>query len=257
MLLSTHVVVATAWVGGWQRWPCSLRRSAVLPGAAARFSTLALVCFVATGATGAGAAWVVLGGAAAVPDLLGTGYGRLLAAKTVALVVLGAAGWWHRRRTLPALARGVPRAFLRLAAVETGVLLLATGLAVTLGSTAPTSPAAAPSVVAAPPEVTSPGSQPAPAVEDMSGHDHGDLTVSVLVDAERYHVAGPVVPGQRVTVFNSSGRTVSVTAQDGSFDVEVASRSLTTFLAPQQVGTYAFTSRGSDGYADVLVVEAG
>ncbi len=90
----------------------------------------------------------------------------------------------------------------------------------------------------------------------MSGHDHGDLTVSVLIDPERYHVAGPVPAGQRVTVFNGSEGTVTLTAQDGSFDVEVASRSLTTFVAPSQAGSYAFTSRTGDGYADVLVVEA-
>lgn len=270
VLLSVHVVVATAWVGGLGALVVLARRSEALPVTAARFSALALVCFVATGATGAAAAWVVLGGAAALPGLLATGYGMLLAAKTIAFVALGAAGWWHRRRTLPALRRGTPRAFLRFAAVETAVLLLTTALAVSLAGTAPGAALAATSAPAADgataPDLvgtTSSGRLPDPtsdpastAAEDMSGHDHGDLTVSVLVDPERYHVAGPVVAGQRVTVFNGSERTVTLTAQDGSFDVEVASRSLTTFVAPSQAGSYAFTSRAGDGYADVLVVEA-
>jgi putative copper export protein len=267
LLLSVHVVVATAWVGGLGALVVLARRSDVLPVAAARFSTLALVCFVATGTTGAAAAWVVLGGADAVPGLLATGYGMLLGAKTVAFVALGVAGWWHRRRTLPALRRGTPRAFLLFAAGETAVLLLATALAVTLAGTAPAAPAggtSAPVPGAAADLGDAPGT-PAPAPssapasgtgEDMSGHDHGDLTVSVLVDPERYHVAGPVLTGQRVTVFNGSDRTVTLTAQDGSFDVEVASRSLTTFVAPSQAGSYAFRDRGTERYSDVLVVEA-
>jgi putative copper resistance protein D len=89
----------------------------------------------------------------------------------------------------------------------------------------------------------------------MAGHDHGDLSVGVLVDDERFHVAGPVAAGSRVTVFNSGDETVTLTADDGSFDLVVPAGSLSTFVAPGQPGEHAFTSAHSASFADVLVVE--
>lgn len=105
-----------------------------------------------------------------------------------------------------------------------------------------------------------PMTQAAPA-EDMSGHDHGDLSVSVLVDEHRYHVAGPVRPNQRVTVYNGSDSAATITALDGSFDVDVPPRAFITFAAPAQAGDYHFVSQQDggavDGFADVLLVRAG
>ena len=89
----------------------------------------------------------------------------------------------------------------------------------------------------------------------MAGHDHGELSVGVLVDDERFHVAGPVAAGSRVTVFNSGDDTVTLTADDGSFDVVVPSGSLTTFVAPDRPGDHPFTSGHSAAFADVLVVQ--
>jgi putative copper resistance protein D len=88
----------------------------------------------------------------------------------------------------------------------------------------------------------------------MSGHDHGDLSVTVLIDETRFHVSAPVAPGSRVTVHNSTTTEVTITADDGSFDVVVPGRSLLTFPAPAQPGAHPFTSRHSGAFADVLVV---
>ena len=63
------------------------------------------------------------------------GYGALVLAKTAALVVLGAMGWQHRRRLVPALAAGRPGAFLSFAGVELSVMGGAFALAVALSRT--------------------------------------------------------------------------------------------------------------------------
>lgn len=95
----------------------------------------------------------------------------------------------------------------------------------------------------------------------MTGHDHGQLSVSILVDEDRFHVAGTVRPGQPVTVYNSSDSVATVTALDGSFDVEVPARALITFSAPAEEGAHDFMSwsEGSpvNGFADSLLVRAG
>jgi putative copper resistance protein D len=75
------------------------------------------------------------------------------------------------------------------------------------------------------------------------------------VDDERFHVARPVAAGSRVTVFNDSGEQVTLTADDGSFDVVLPAGTLATFPAPQRPGEYPFTSAHSASFADVLVVE--
>ena len=88
----------------------------------------------------------------------------------------------------------------------------------------------------------------------MSGHDHGKLAVAILVDDTRFHVSGPVAAGQSVTVYNQSTADVTITADDGSFDAEVPGQTLLTFVAPGAAGEYAFSSRHSAPFADVLVV---
>jgi putative copper resistance protein D len=88
----------------------------------------------------------------------------------------------------------------------------------------------------------------------MHGHDHGELSVGVLVDATRFHVARPVRAGQPVTVFNGSGADVTLTADDGSFDVVLPAGTLTTVTAPPAPGRYPFGSRHDRRFRDVLVV---
>ena len=250
--LALHVVTATLWVGGLLALVAFGRRSDDLPSAAARFSALALGCFVLVGASGVLAAWLVLTEAGGSPaDALGTGYGALLLAKTAGLVALGLFGWRHRRRTLPRLRAGESRSFRRFAVVETGVMLVTVALAVALASSPP--PAAAPAAEA--PLAPAAAEAEKPAADPMAGHDHGELSVSVLIDETRYHVAGPVEAGSRVTVHNTSGTEVTITAEDGSFDVVVPDKALMTFVAPAEPGRYAFGSAHSDAYEDVLGVE--
>jgi putative copper resistance protein D len=250
--LSVHVVAASVWVGGLLALLVHGRGADDLAPAAARFSTVALGCFVATGLSGLLAAWLVLGGTVdGVPTALGSGYGALLVAKTVALVALGLFGRQHRRRTLPRLAAGDARGFRRFAAVEAAVMLATVALAVGLAASPP------PAATAAAPSVSSPGQavQEAPQPTDpMAGHDHGELSVSVMIDETRFHVAGPVGAGSRVTVHNATATEVTITADDGSFDVVVPGHALITFEAPAEPGSYPFGSRHSPSFADALVV---
>jgi putative copper resistance protein D len=90
----------------------------------------------------------------------------------------------------------------------------------------------------------------------MAGHDHGELSVAVLVDGERFHVPGPVAPGSAVTVFNSGDTDVTLTADDGGFDVVVPGHTLLTFPAPTEPGEHPFGSRHDPAFRDVLVVAA-
>ncbi|NAZ86618.1 cytochrome c oxidase assembly protein, partial [Kineococcus indalonis] len=139
--LALHLVGVTVWVGGLaavllvapltgRRAAASGGRAADLGALAARYSTLALWCFAAVALSGVVNASVRLGGWSA----LGTAYGALVLAKVLALVLLGALGAWHRRRTLPLLATR-PRAFARVAVGELVLMAAATGLGVALSRT--------------------------------------------------------------------------------------------------------------------------
>lgn len=137
LALVVHVLAACAWAGGlaalvgFGRGALGVQRRA-----APRYSTVALGCFVAAGASGLVTALVTL---SAGGDLLGaltrTGYGWLLLGKLAALLVLGGCGWWHRRYTLRRLASGDPGAFRRFAGVEVLVMAVTFALAVALSRT--------------------------------------------------------------------------------------------------------------------------
>ena len=254
--LSVHVVAGSVWVGGLLALLVHGRGRDVLAPAAARFSAVALVCFLATGLSGVLAAWLALRtGPGGLSAALATGYGALLLAKTIALIALGAFGRHHRRRTLPLLRTGARRAFRRFAAVEAAVMLATVALAVALSSSPP--PAATstptPAALAGPTAPESGAAEPA-AADPMAGHDHGELSVAVLIDETRFHVSGPVEAGSRITVHNATTTEVTITASDGSFDVVVPGRALITFPAPDEPGSYPFVSRHASSFADVLVV---
>ena len=247
-VLGTHVLGASVWVGSLAAVLLHGRTRGVLGPAAARFSTLALGCFVVVGGTGTVAAWVVLGSSTAgLAAAVGTGYGALLVIKTASLVALGGFGAWHRLRTLPALRADRPGAFRRFAAVEVAVLLATVAVAVALAASPPPAPASEAAAAA------TDSARPAP--DPMAGHDHGELSVGVLIDDTRFHVPRPVDAGSTVTVFNSSDTAATITAADGSFDVDVPSHALVTFTAPDRPGSYDVASHGDPAYRDVLVVE--
>ncbi|MFE6225023.1 cytochrome c oxidase assembly protein [Streptomyces sp. NPDC057854] len=133
--LALHVAGVALWTGGLAFLVvAALRREDGLAVAARRFSVLAGGAFLAVAASGAVGAVVRLPSWSA---LLTTAYGVLVTVKLGALLVLGACGRWHRRRTLAALAAGGRRPFLRLVGGEVLLMGAATGLAVGLSRTPP------------------------------------------------------------------------------------------------------------------------
>jgi copper transport protein len=111
-----HVLAAGAWIGGLAvlvlALPAATRRleaperGELLAGVLTRFSALALVAVCGVVAGGAlQAAWELNG----IGDLLATGFGRALAAKSLLVLGLLGCGALNRRRIVPALATD-PRA---------------------------------------------------------------------------------------------------------------------------------------------------
>lgn len=129
-----HLIGVSVWVGGLVAL-IGLARQRVehLPIIARRYSTTALIGFVAVTLSGVVNAWIRF---SAWDDLFVTDYGRLVLAKTALLVVLGVFGFLHRRRTLPAVATGSRRPLIRLAVVESALMAATMGVAVALGRTA-------------------------------------------------------------------------------------------------------------------------
>jgi cytochrome c oxidase assembly factor CtaG/putative copper export protein len=134
--LLLHLIGVCLWVGGLAALVLFGRGLGDrLPTVAARYSTLAGWCFVLVAVSGLINAYLRLGGL----RNLATTYGLLVIGKAVALVVLGVAGWLHRRATIPGLTVGPPKShwFARLAAAEILVMGATTGLAVALSRSAP------------------------------------------------------------------------------------------------------------------------
>lgn len=126
--VALHVGAAALWVGGLGALIVLLaRHRPLLEAALPRFSRLAGVCLFLVAVTG------VLNAALRVPGweaLLGTGYGGLVVAKTVAIVLLGALGGLARRR----LAAG-RTPVLRWAGLEVALMAATLGLAAALTQT--------------------------------------------------------------------------------------------------------------------------
>ena len=132
--LAIHLVGVTVWVGGLLA--LALLRPMLggdLAATAARYSVLAGWCFAAVALSGLQSALIRVG-----PwSDLGTRYGVLLMVKTAALLLLGYAGWRHRRSLLAGLGQGRTTAFVRLVAAELVVMGVAFGTAVALARSAP------------------------------------------------------------------------------------------------------------------------
>lgn len=128
--VALHVAAASLWVGGLAAVLVLLgRRRELLATALPRFSTLAGACLAVVTVSGVLTAQVRLGSWAA---LFFTGYGALVIAKAVALVLLGGLGLLTRRR----MAAGrIP--VLRWAGVEVTLMAVTLGLAAALSQAAP------------------------------------------------------------------------------------------------------------------------
>jgi putative copper resistance protein D len=133
--VALHLIGLALWVGGLSVLCAhALFKRPQLDIAAARFSRLALWCYIGLGLSGV---FSVLARLSSVSEIFTTSYGRLLLAKTAAFTVLGVVGWWHRRRTLPELEQGRRGSFVRLACGEAVLMFVTVGLAVALARTAP------------------------------------------------------------------------------------------------------------------------
>ncbi len=133
MSLLAHILAVTLWVGGLLALVVFPRRATdTFTIAVGRYSAIALVCFVATAVSGVGNAALRF---TSFGQLLGTGYGALVLAKTAALLVLGWFGWRHRRYTLGEIAAKRRGAFLQMATGELVVMAMAVALGVALSRT--------------------------------------------------------------------------------------------------------------------------
>ncbi|MFW0790142.1 cytochrome c oxidase assembly protein [Gordonia sp. CPCC 205333] len=136
--LILHIGGAAIWMGGL----FAVAAYAFAGGhwralAVRRFSRVAFWCIIVVGVSG------VVNALIRVPigDLFSDLYGRIILAKVVALVVLGALGAWHRRRTISSLDSDDtdPRRelFVRFALVESLVFAVTFGIAAGLSKTPP------------------------------------------------------------------------------------------------------------------------
>jgi len=139
-----HVLGVAVWIGGLMALVATARRlGPEMPVVARRFSTLAGVGFALVVVSGVLNASLRVAG---LGDLLGTGYGRLVLVKTVASVVLGVAGYLHRRSLLATLDARVAAGdrvrgpFWRLVAGEVVLVGGVFGVAAALSLTPPPVP---------------------------------------------------------------------------------------------------------------------
>lgn len=129
-----HAVFAALWVGGLVALVLLRRQLGDrLPIVLARYSTIALIAFVVVAASGLVSAQLRIGGWAG----LDSGYGAIVAAKVIALLVLGGLGAVHRRVLIGRIARDrAPRAsFWVIVVAELAAMGIASGLATALART--------------------------------------------------------------------------------------------------------------------------
>src|SRR5580765_4231479 len=140
--LGVHLLGVGIWVGGLIGLVALRPVLGVDLGASvARYSTVALWCFVAVALSGIQQSWLRLGSLAG----LDTAYGALIVVKALALIALGVLGWRQRGRLARRLGANPfdGKAFARLALTEVALMGLAIGVAVALGRSAPPAPDAA------------------------------------------------------------------------------------------------------------------
>ncbi len=137
--LAVHVVAASLWLGGLVAL-LLVKPRRLIPDVAARFSRIALACWVAVAISGLANAWIRLG---SWTELWHSAYGVLVLGKVAALLGLGGIGATHRRLTLRRMGHGAPGSFIQLAAGEVVVFTATFGLAVAMSRTptpVPTNP---------------------------------------------------------------------------------------------------------------------
>ncbi len=131
--LVVHVTAALLWTGGLVGLLHHLRRQPhSLALGVPSYSRLALWCYLVLATSGLLNAALVL---ADSPRPWSSGYAGIVAAKAVVLLLAGACGVAHRRRSLPAVQAGRTRGFVLLAAGELCLMAAGAGLAAALART--------------------------------------------------------------------------------------------------------------------------
>ncbi|WP_328389754.1 CopD family protein [Nocardia sp. NBC_00416] len=133
-LAGVHALAASTWLGLLLALGLVVRGRRGWAETLPRYSAVALPMIAAVALTGLINGLVRLGG---ITPFFTTGYGRIMLAKSVLLVVLLALGWWWRRSWVaPAAAHRMPaEASLRRAVVEVSVMAVVFGLAASLAIT--------------------------------------------------------------------------------------------------------------------------
>jgi putative copper resistance protein D len=190
--LYIHIVFAAAWLGGLVVIAILSRQldTPRLVDAVTRYSSVALVCFVAVAASGYVSAELRIGSL----DRLLTPYGLLVLVKVGALIALGVFGALHRRVTIRRLAgTGHRRHFWWLVVAELGFMGIATGFAAALARTATPVPETLPPEQTAAQILTGEPLPPEPTIESFLTQWNVDLLwVLVCAFAIFFYVAGVV-----------------------------------------------------------------
>lgn len=135
--LGLHLVFAAAWLGGLLTIVLlrDLLDAERLPVVLARYSTVALICFIVVAISGYGSAALRIG----TWDQLNTQYGVLVLAKVAALIALGLFGALQRNFLIRRIARAdasARRDFWLLVVIELAFMGIASGVAAALARTA-------------------------------------------------------------------------------------------------------------------------
>lgn len=136
--LGLHLVFAAVWLGGLVTLVLLQRELGAkrLPVVLARYSTVALICFIVVAVSGYASAALRIG----TLDQLATPYGALVVVKVAALIALGLFGAAQRRRLIGRMTRGTGSGsgtFWWLVVAELAFMGLASGVAAALARTAP------------------------------------------------------------------------------------------------------------------------
>ena len=164
--LGLHLLFAAVWLGGILVLVI-LRRGlerAQLGEALARYSTIALVCFIVVAISGYANALLRIGSL----NALVTPYGLLVIGKLAALLSLGVLGAWQRRRLIDRMS-ATGRGFNLIVALELVFMGLASGLAVALARTATPVPEEIPDLAARTPAEILTG-EPLPPPPDFANY---------------------------------------------------------------------------------------
>lgn len=128
---AAHSIGAAVWIGGlFALGVHAVRDDIPMQRSAQRFSNIALVAFILVLASGLANGYTRL----ETPDqIITTGYGQVLLAKTVLLVGLAVFAWMLRTRVIASLATRSQRAvFARVAGLDLTLMVIAVGLGVAL-----------------------------------------------------------------------------------------------------------------------------